>query len=179
MKQESVTMQNVQTGRQTQTMGFLETVKDCINKHQMLTWMLILFTAFTICSCSDDDNDDDYASFIVGSWNTEEVDFSTHEPTGLPGRYTWTFKQDGTGVWVDVAGDPVTETPKIMYEFRYIVKEYGEETGLWYDFCMDCIFLDTKGETAWTERLCFKKTGKNSCNMYTEGKTLSAILKRK
>ncbi|MGM9713103.1 MAG: hypothetical protein ACI3Y5_03165 [Prevotella sp.] len=154
---------------------------DFINKHKLITLMIMLFAAITVTSCGDDDDfgNDEYASFIVGSWMTEEVDVVTHQPTGKTGRYVWTFNGDGTGVWVDAEGNSSTNIPSIVNEFRYTVKAYGEETGLWYDFCVDFVFLDANGEVAWTERMCFSKTGKSSCNMFTEGKTLSSVLKRK
>lgn len=41
----------------------------------------------------------------------------------------------------------------IMSEFRYTVKEYGSETGLRYDFCIDFTFLKENGDTDWNERL--------------------------
>lgn len=150
------------------------------NKHKLITWMVMVFAVFALSSCCDDDEFDDeyYASYIVGSWKTDEVDVLSHQPTGNPGKYVWTFKKDGTGLWVDAEGDATTNTPHVVNEFRYTVKHYGEETGLWYDFCVDFVFLDSNGETAWTERMCFTKTGKNSCNIYTEGKTLSFILRR-
>ena len=149
-------------------------------KFKLIALMVMLITAFTLVSCGDNDDFDteDYSNFLTGSWNTDEVDVVTHQPTGNPDSYVWTFRKDGTGVWVDKGGDNSTHIPNIVNEFRYTVKGYGEDTGLWYDFCVDFVFLDSNGETAWTERLCFTKTGKNRCSAYTEGKTLCFLLKR-
>ncbi len=154
-------------------------IRNAILKSQAVACALFLFSLIAFTSCQDDDDFQDYTDYITGSWSTDEIDVITHQPTGNPGSYTWTFKADGTGLWVNSQGSSPTYTPYIMSEFRYTVKEYGGETGLWYDFCIDFTFLKENGDTDWDERLYLKKRSKNCCEMYNDGHALFSILHRK
>ena len=156
-----------------------QSIRTAILKSQAVACTLVLLFLIALTSCQDDDNFQDYTDFIAGSWDTEEMNLSTHQPTGKPGRYVWTFKKDGTGLWVNSQENAPVNKPYIVKEFRYTVKEYGAETGLQYDFCIDFTFLLENGDTDWDERIYFKRKSKNCCEMYSSGQALFDILHRK
>lgn len=126
-----------------------------------------------LVSCSSDPTSR-YESFIHGSWDTEEVNLSTNQPTGQPGLCTFTFNPDGTGIRV------LKESGSILEQFRYSVTGYNKESGVSYDFSIAFTVLDETGaETAHYIQAC-RKTGIRSWEMYEQGGyTLNYVLHKK
>lgn len=129
--------------------------------------MAIMFSV-SFVSCSDDE---EYESYVVGSWDAEDPNYSA-----LPSyecSYNYTFRANGTGyvVW--------KKDGTIIEEFKYEIINLNRESGSNIDFIIKNTALDSDGNVKFTERLGGIKKGKKTWNLTTEYGTVVTFIMHK
>lgn len=116
--------------------------------------VIALILSLLLTACSDDD-ETDYAKFVVGKWDAESMGILDNEPHGEY-YFTYTFKTDGTGYAVHKDSGGISEL------FRYAVTSFDRVSEANIDFYIDLTVIDENGGEQSKERLAGKMTGKNT-----------------
>ena len=116
--------------------------------------IIALILTLHLTACSDDD-ETDYADFVVGTWDAESMGILDNEPHGEY-YFTYTFKADGTGYSVHKDSGTLND------QFRYAITSFDRVSEANIDFYIDLTVIDENGGELSKERLAGKKTGNNT-----------------